>query len=156
MITYRKNGIRFNYRIAGVSIHKSRVLLHRLEKDNFWALPGGRCELLENSRDALAREYCEETGFNVVIGRPLWFLENFFNNDNEQNHEVSMIYMVDFPKECGCLDKDVFYGVEESEKIIFKWFNLDDISELELYPTFLRSGLKSLPQTLEHKIHRDN
>lgn len=156
MINFKKENIRFNYRVAGVSIHKNRVLLHRLEKDNFWALPGGRCELLENSRETILREYLEETGFKVIVGRPLWFLENFFSHNGEQFHEISMIYKIDFLEDNVCLDEDVFYGVEESTKIIFKWFRLDEILKLELYPTFLRSALKALPQNLEHIIHRDN
>ena len=50
MITYLEGGRRFNLRVAGVAIHKEQVLLHRAESDDFWALPGGRAEMMEPVR----------------------------------------------------------------------------------------------------------
>ncbi len=49
MITFNDNGIRFTNRIVGMAFDRDRVLLHRAESDDFWALPGGRAELLEPS-----------------------------------------------------------------------------------------------------------
>ena len=78
MINFKKNNIRFIYRIAGITIHKNRVLLHRMIKDNFWALPGGRCELLENSRIALVREYKEEINIDAIIKKVIFFMCKIF------------------------------------------------------------------------------
>jgi ADP-ribose pyrophosphatase YjhB (NUDIX family) len=78
MICFKKNNIKFNYRIAGISIYNKHVLLHRTIKDNFWSLPGGRCELLENSKDCIIREYKEEMNIEITVGRPLFFVEHDF------------------------------------------------------------------------------
>ena len=156
MINFKRNEIIFNYRIAGVTIFDDKILLHRLEKDNFWALPGGRCELLESSKDAIYREYIEETQIEVEVGNPLWILEMFFNHEGHKYHEISFIYNILFPTESECLLTEVFYGTERNQKIIFKWFPLNEILELELYPTFLRKRLNDLPSTLEHIVHFDN
>ena len=47
MITFDDNGIRFTNRIIGIALDRGRVLLHRTDDMDFWALPGGRAELLE-------------------------------------------------------------------------------------------------------------
>ena len=91
MINFKRDGNIFNYRIAGVTIVDDKVLLHRLEKDNFWALPGGRCELLESSKDAIYREYIEEANIKVEVGEPLWILEMFFNHEGYRYHEISKL-----------------------------------------------------------------
>lgn len=155
MINFKKNNIRFIYRIAGITIHNNRVLLQRMIKDDFWALPGGRCELLENSRNALVREYKEEINIDVVIGNPLFFVENFFNFNNEQYHEISLILKVLFPQYSEYLKINEFKGDEEGLELIFKWFDLKKLDRIELYPTFLRKELISLPNELKHIIHKD-
>ena len=49
MITFEKDYNKFNFRTVGVIIHDGKVLVHRAEKDDFWALPGGRVEFQETS-----------------------------------------------------------------------------------------------------------
>jgi len=44
MITFERGDVRFNYRVVGIAFDADRVLLHRAERDDFWALPGGRGE----------------------------------------------------------------------------------------------------------------
>ena len=78
MITFVRNNVRFGLRVAGIAIHKGHVLLHRAECDDFWALPGGRGELLEPAVAALKREMKEEMDADVTVVRLLWVLENFF------------------------------------------------------------------------------
>ena len=43
-------------------IDYGRILLHRADYEDFWSLPGGRVEMLEDSREALRREMLEELG----------------------------------------------------------------------------------------------
>ena len=60
MITFVRDNIQFGLRVAGVAIHEGHVLLHRAECDDFWALPGGRAELLEPAVESLKRETNDE------------------------------------------------------------------------------------------------
>ncbi len=62
MITFDEDHIRFTNCIVGVAFDRERVLLHRTDDMNFWALPGGRAELLEPSPQMLIREMQEEIG----------------------------------------------------------------------------------------------
>ncbi|HEX8919017.1 MAG TPA: NUDIX domain-containing protein, partial [Chloroflexota bacterium] len=60
MIHFRTADGVFNYRVAGLCIQDGWVLLHRMNEDPFWTVPGGRCEMLEPSAEALKREMREE------------------------------------------------------------------------------------------------
>lgn len=169
MITFEKENKRFTYRIGGIAISNGKLLLHRSEEDNFWALPGGRCEFLENSKDALLREMKEEIGVEINIIRPLYFVENFFDYKNQKHHEISILYLIEFPINSDLVyENDIFYGKEQrigfkdnimhgkEVKLIFKWFNINDLETIELYPSFLQKSIKEIKPYPEHIIHRDN
>ena len=53
MITFDEDHIRFTNRVVGITCDRGRVLLHRVVTDDFWALPGGRAELLEPAAETL-------------------------------------------------------------------------------------------------------
>jgi ADP-ribose pyrophosphatase YjhB (NUDIX family) len=169
MITFEKEGCIFSYRVAGVAIYDNKVLVHRNVIDDFWSLPGGRCEFLEISKDTLSREMKEEIGVEIKIIRPLYFVENFFNFKGKDYHEISIFYLMEFPPDSKIIllndtfrglekklefEGDLFYGKEL--ELIFKWVTIDQIEELRLYPLFLRKSLKIIKQYPEHIINRDD
>ena len=51
--------------------------------------------------------------------------------------------------------KAEFAGLEEHYPIVFRWFELHSIAELEIYPAFLRKALEALPASPEHVVHFD-
>ena len=155
MITYREGTYRFNYRVAGLVIHNNRALLHRLEADEFWALPGGRVELMENSQDAVLREIKEEAGVNAELIRLLWIVENFFASDELKNHEICFYYHLMFPDTTPLLQLAEFDGIENGIQIIFKWFDLSELQNTVLYPTFLKTKICNLLPEIEHIVHVD-
>ncbi len=94
MITFAHDNIRFTHRIVGVAIEDGRVLLHQAEGDDFWALPGGRAELLEPAEDTLRREIREELDIEVEVVRPLWLVENFFQHQGYRHHELGIYFLM--------------------------------------------------------------
>ena len=156
MISYLQNNIRFNYRIAGLCIHQGKFLLHRAENEDFWSLPGGRAELLENSRETVVRELLEETGFQAEVQRPLWLMENFFDYNGEKFHEIQIVYQVSFPEQSPIMLQNIFYGEEADQlQLIYKWFHPEELTALVIRPAFLQKGLKNIPVALEHVIQHD-
>jgi ADP-ribose pyrophosphatase YjhB (NUDIX family) len=156
VIEFTKDSVRFNYRVAGVCVQQAHVLLHREITWGVWALPGGRVQWLESSRDALLREMEEETGLRVDVGRLLWSVENFFAFDGLRFHELGLYYAMTLPD--GSSRNDVgseFTGFEGEVPIIFRWVRIDRLQDLPLFPAFLRSALASLPNHPVHVIHRD-
>ncbi len=61
-VRFQAEGIKFNFRAAGILIERDHVLLHKQREDHHWALPGGGIELGERSKDAVVREFEEELG----------------------------------------------------------------------------------------------
>ncbi len=156
MITFQKNDARFNYRIVGIAIHENKVLLHKAENDDFWALPGGRAEFFESSEETLRREMKEEINVDVSINRLIWIVENFFVYDDQKFHELAMYYLMNFQQHSYVLkEKQSFYGNEEGVRLIFKWFDIDELGNITLYPSFLKGKLKSIPKEIEHIVYTE-
>jgi 8-oxo-dGTP diphosphatase len=66
-------------RICGICIHDNKLLLIRhastVNKENFWAPPGGGLSYGETIEQCLVREILEETGLEVKVGRFLFVNE---------------------------------------------------------------------------------
>ncbi len=57
-------------------------------------LPGGRAELLEDTRATLRREFLEETGHEAEVEDLLWTDENFSDLEGTTHHELAFVYTV--------------------------------------------------------------
>ncbi len=156
MITFDRGECRFNCRAVAVVIEDGRVLLHREASQDWWSLPGGRCELMESSARSVRRELREELSIDVKVERLLWIMENFFTHEGRAYHELGFYHLVSLPADRpASIDEECFEGDEEGIRLVFKWFDIDSLEDVELYPTFLRRALKSIPQGTEHIVHAD-
>jgi len=149
MIFFRTDKGCFNYRSAAVIVHDDQVLLHRSIDDDFWALPGGRVEFMEQSDVAVTREILEELGLESRVVQQLWHVENFFEYNSEKYHEISNIYRVELANPPTIETELDFKGIEDSEKIYFRWVPLDKAVTYTIYPRFLISRLSDLPTKTE-------
>ena len=58
--------------VSGIAQHAGRILLAKRSRGPFagcWSLPGGKVNPMERHRDALAREFLEETGLRIRVER---------------------------------------------------------------------------------------
>ncbi|WP_112181083.1 MULTISPECIES: NUDIX hydrolase [Paraliobacillus] len=147
---FLKNAV-FNYRVAGVMIEDDHVLIHKQVKEKHWALPGGRVKVLEDSQTSIKREIKEELGFDVSVDNLLWITENFFAYNNQNYHEIGLYYRISSAAFSSSFTKEEFYG-EEGERLIYKWTPISEIDGINLYPEFLKDGLKEIPSTPKHLI----
>ncbi len=153
MISLRAESTVFQVRAAAVAIRDGYVLLHRAGVDAFWALPGGRVEVGETSEAALQREMLEETGARVRVERPLWIVENFFRYRDDVVHELGFYFLVILPADAHANLAEQFFGYEDNgTRLIFQWCRIADLAGIEVQPSFLRAGLKSLPAAVQHLI----
>lgn len=162
MITYERDGIRFTYRVAGICRHDDHVLLHRVDTQDFWSMPGGRCELGEPSDVTLRRELAEELGVVMRVGPLLFVAENFFTLDDEAIHELCFFYDVSLPADHRLHDKTHAHrGVEDRHPdeeelvLIFRWFPVEELVDVPLYPAFLRTALRDVGPETRHVVHWD-
>lgn len=156
MISYNLGETQFNYRIVAILLHRGRVLIHQEKGEQFWTLPGGRCEILEESRETLRREMTEELGVEAEVGPLVWVAENFFRREGRNWHEIAFYYRVGIQPDASILEKkSPFSGVEEGKELVFVWKPLGELDEVNLFPEALREGLKNLPETMERVVWRD-
>ncbi|WP_458121629.1 NUDIX hydrolase [Paenibacillus sp. Z6-24] len=156
MITFEKGNTKFNFRVAGIAIHDNRVLLHTTLKDGFWNLPGGRVEFNESTDQAVVRELQEELDIEVQNDKLLFVNEDFFEYDGKPFHEIGFYYLISFPEGHEITKyEEEFHGVEDDGRLIFKWFPIDQLRELEVYPEILRTELLTLKSSnhIQHFVN---
>ena len=158
MIVLDQENARFHYRVAAIIFDGARVLLQDDPSEHFWVLPGGRVEMLEPAEESLSREMREELGEEVCIERLVWVVENFFEYQEISWHEMGLYFLASLPDSSPLPagEGPLHTGYEDNgAKLVFQWHELSALARLELYPTFLRGRLGSLPAATEHIVHRD-
>jgi ADP-ribose pyrophosphatase YjhB (NUDIX family) len=135
---YQFYGHKIRVRVCGILIKKDKLLMLKHDgigkSDFFWNTPGGEPENNENLKTALIREFKEETGLDVTIGKllysnqfidsPLHAIEYYFETFAEQSNAV--------------LGKD-----PENINVLsaLKWFNKSEFESLhqDVKPQFLKT-----------------
>ncbi len=156
-INFKNETGEFKYRVVGILFDDDgRVLIQKVAENEFYCLPGGRVELGESSREAVRRELEEELGFDVVVEKPLFNLENFFSRANGSKvHEIGVFFKVTSkvaPKE----DWEV---VENDKGVLktlrYKWVTIEDLADEDIRPAFLKDKLQNLSEDFEQIIIRE-
>jgi ADP-ribose pyrophosphatase YjhB (NUDIX family) len=157
VIQFDQGGRRFNYRVVGIAIHDGAVLLHRAGDEPFWTLPGGRAEIGETAEQTIRREMQEELSTDVEVLRLLWFVENFFDHDGLSYHEIALYFLIRFPPGSMPMARSVFEATDGGTTLGFQWVPLEGetLANLPLLPSFLAVGLRELPASVTHIVHRD-
>lgn len=90
------NEYKFNYRVACIIKNGDKILLHKSKKDDFYALPGGRVMIGEDSASTLKREFEEEMGAKIEVKNFLGLVENFFEYNEKKYHELMLLFEAQF------------------------------------------------------------
>ena len=118
-------------RACGLVRRDGRVLLHRRKREAIWALPGGRVEAGESIETALAREFLEELGWEVHIGRKLWNIENTFTQDGVEVQQAEI-----------CLEVFCEAAVSAADETLeFRWLSPAELDGIDFRPTAVRGWL---------------
>lgn len=107
-------------------ISDDQVLLLKKPRRGWWVAPGGKMESGETVRDAVIREYREETGL-YVLNPQLKGIFTFIIKENDQ--VVSEWMMFTF-----VADHYTGSPVEESEEGIIQWHQAGEIENLPMAP----------------------
>ncbi|GCE10430.1 NUDIX hydrolase [Tengunoibacter tsumagoiensis] len=156
MITFKEQGRKFTYRVAGIVFHNGHVLFQRSTKDPkevFGFLPGGRAELGESAEATLKREMLEELGVEATVERLVFVVENLFTEEGHAHHEINFQFLMHFPDDCYLYQGDTTFerhADDEELPMIFDWLPVAQLEQLAVYPTFLKQQLQQLPEQTTH------
>lgn len=145
---------KLNIRVAGVLIHNNKVLTHKDVNKDHYALPGGRIQIGENSKEALRREIQEELGKEIEIKQYIATIENFFEMDNKKYHEIYFLYNVEFLNEDDKMINYTIHNIEGKDYLQYEWIDIEKINEYNLLPNCLKEILKK-KQFPVHMINDD-
>ena len=133
---------KLNIRAGGVFIHNNKILTHKDINKDHYALPGGRIEIGENSKETIKREIQEELGKEIEITGYIATIENFFEMDNKKYHELYFLNKVEFANEEDKKIDYTLYNIEGKEYLQYEWIDLEKIEEFNLVPECLKEILK--------------
>jgi hypothetical protein len=99
----------------------------------------------------------EELDTEIQIERLLWVSEEFFTTEDKEQHQFSFYYLASLPAHSAYYElEQIFTAVEDdATPILFRWFELDQLHTITLYPTFLTTNIHNLPTSIQHIIVRD-
>ena len=111
----------FSFRVAGLIFREGYVLAQRGVKDDYWALPGGRAEIGEDSQETIAREMREELHREARVERLLWTVENFFSYEGYTAHELGFYYLLSLAEPFPFHEEDIVHRVVDGVAVEFRW-----------------------------------
>jgi len=156
---FNKNNVKKHFTASALIINKKgKILLVNHRKLGVWLYPGGHVEWNETPDETVVREVKEETGLNVkiisdrdnalsdtkadvsVLHNPYAVLCEKINGDNKHYH-IDLIYLCKIDDE---KNSELHHNPKESSDI--KYFGLEDLSKINLFPNFRKLLEKILKQ----------
>jgi len=155
MISIDIGACRFQLRAAALIRRGDAILLHRAERDAFWALPGGRVEPGEAAAETVVREMREELGLEVTCGELAFVAENFFEIEGRAYHEVGLCFEATLPAASPlAAASGPVPGREGDMPLVFEWFEPARLRGADIRPAFLAQVLAGGPLP-RHFVQRD-
>jgi len=145
----------FDVRTAGILIRDGKILLQRDRNASEYALPGGHVKLGETSEVCLQREYKEETGADIQCKRLIWTEECFFQWNGKKVHNLSFYYLIDLCAGSAIPDEHRFLPHKDNDNVVIGWLPLENLKDITIYPSFLKSQIRYLDAPLAHFITTD-
>jgi ADP-ribose pyrophosphatase YjhB (NUDIX family) len=150
------DGWRFQPRVAAVCVWQGHVLLQGALDGAFWVLPGGRLLPLELTASALVRTMRWEIGQEVTVQRLLWVMEYVTPMGVQPVHELGFYYATDLPDNSPFFDLGRDHaGVERGHDLVLRWFPVDALPDVALFPEFLRTAMQQIPDSPQHIVRAD-
>lgn len=146
-----ENGV-FSYRVAGICVLEGRVLLQTTKEDDFYAFPGGHVAFGETNAETLIREFREEIGVEISVGKLQWVVENFFPWGSKPCHQICNYFLVDIVG--ASIPAEGVFRARENH-LEFHWVPIEKVGELEVYPANAKELLTRLDEGVAYFVYRE-
>ncbi len=153
-VKIKTNDSIFKLRVSGILVKDNKILTVQINNNDFFCLPGGHIELNEDSKEAVIREFVEETNISVKIKSQIAITENFFTNINGYKvHEIGIYYLLESNSNINTEDFNKIEKDKNEETFLnFKWVNTKDIDKINFKPKFLVDKIIKNDYQFEHVI----
>ena len=145
---------KLNVRAAVVIIHDNKILVHKNENSDHYALIGGRVAIGENSEDTVKREVKEETGKDIDIIGYFSTVENFFEMNGKKYHEIMFVHRAEFTNDEDKKLTETIKNNEGKDYLHYEWLDINEIDKYNLRPKAIKGILKDGIFPI-HKINND-
>lgn len=129
---------KFRPGVYGVLKKGDSILLQRHPLLSQFGLPGGGIDIDETIEQALIREFKEETGLEIRVGKILGVGEDFFTHNDEDAHGLFLYFEV---KKTGGKLLDKGNGEDTAEVKFMRLTNLNKENTLRAHSPFLKTLL---------------
>ena len=152
-IRYINNDFQFLLRVSALIYNEdeSKILIFNINERDFYLLPGGKINELEESSEAIKREIKEELGWDNIDYKFLGICEEIVNFKGYDNHQIDLIYKGVYKEKIESFD---FKGIE-GDWINFKWIDVDDIDKYNIYPNIVKEMVKDKANKIYHSISNE-
>lgn len=118
--------------VRALIIKNRKILVCRTAGRDYYFLPGGHIEFGETMQVALRRELIEELGVELSKTKFIGAVENLFDQNGMQKHEVSFVFHVDI-KESEVVSKE--------DHISFFWLGMDEFIQNNIVPYAMKDAI---------------
>lgn len=139
-------------RTVGVLVRDGKLLVQRDVDGSEYALPGGHVKIGETTAQGLAREYKEETGADIRVGRLLWTEECFWQWKGKQAHNIAFYYEVGLLPGSDIPDTGEFQSHKDNRNVVLGWMALEDLEDVTIYPEFIKEEILERKDTPRHFV----
>ncbi len=123
--------------VLGVVKRENKILVSKgydkVKDEVFYRSIGGGIDFLEDSKEALKREFKEELNIDINVGEFLGISENIFTYNGKNAHELILFYNVDIKNKDY---KEKYHIVDGNYETDAKWIDMNKFKnkELKIYP----------------------
>ena len=130
--------VRPRIRVAGILIEDNKILLIQHHKNNkkYWLIPGGGNDWGETTKQALIREYKEETNMDIEVDEFLFFSETI--SPDKKRHVLNLFYKIHRNNKN---DSIIKLG-EEAILTDLKFVTKEELETMTIYPNIKENLLK--------------
>lgn len=161
-ITIKNEEYRFGCRTVAIIFNNDMTKILAQKMKDIYMLPGGRLQLLEDSKTAIERELQEE--LNIFESVKLKYsAESFLLFPNGQKyHELGYYYLLKIDEKKYGLDNDNSFlnkDYEHDGNIYFEWLEISNIDNYKIIPKNIAEKIKEIKSiddnSVEHLIYRE-
>ena len=123
--------------VLGIAKRENKILVSegydKVKDEVFYRSIGGGIEFLEDSKEALKREFKEELNIDINVGEFLGIAENIFTYNGKNAHELILFYNVDIKNKDY---KEKYHIVDDNCVTDAMWIDMNKFKnkELKIYP----------------------